>query len=264
MAKTVIVIPVYNEAERLDAEAFRTYLASHTWLSLYFVDDGSTDDSPERLSQLAATDPERITVLRLASNMGKGEAVRQGIVTAINASPCFVGYWDADLSTPLTAIADMRQLLVENECLQAVIGSRVKLLGRQIIRQHTRHYLGRVFATFASIVLNIGVYDTQCGAKVFRVTEELKAVFTESFLSRWIFDVELMARLVIANAVDNDRLDFIYEMPLQRWEDIGGSKVRWYTFLRAALDLLIIARRYGGALHQHKWTKFNLIGGSVT
>jgi hypothetical protein len=121
------------------------------------------------------------------------------------------------------------------------MGSRVQLLGRAIERKHVRHYLGRVFATCASLSLGLPVYDTQCGAKLFRHTEALARALEQPFTSRWVFDVELLARLVrpgpgIAGITE----DRIREEPLLSWTDVPGSKLRPAAALRSGLELLRI------------------------
>ncbi len=120
------------------------------------------------------------------------------------------------------------------------MGARVKLLGRDIQRLAARHYAGRVFATAASIVLGLGVYDTQCGAKLFRSASPFADAFREPFRSRWIFDVEVLERCV-RRLGPSAAAARIYEFPLQRWHHARGSKLMPRHVLRAAWDLLLIA-----------------------
>jgi len=240
---STIVVPCYNEAARLRVDSFRGYLRHHPSTTFLFVDDGSKDGTLAVLKNLKDSVPAQVDVLALAKNSGKGEAVRQGLLHAIQRhSSSYVGYWDADLATPLEAIDDLQGILSEQPAVQIVMGSRVRLLGREIQRKAARHYLGRVFATFASIVLRMPVYDTQCGAKILRVVPELTKLLQQPFGSRWIFDVELIARF--AQFYSKDRLEWIYEFPLHRWDDVEGSKLRAFDFLRAGRDLLEINRRY--------------------
>jgi dolichyl-phosphate beta-glucosyltransferase len=233
---TIVVVPCYNEARRLDLRGFSNFLDDCAEASLLFVDDGSTDATTELLESFVERCPEKVTVLQLGRNSGKGEAVRQGVLAAWLQSPTFVGYWDADLATPLNAVSQFRNLLVRRPELTLVMGSRIALLGRQIKRRWVRHMAGRAFATAASMTLGLAVYDTQCGAKLFRATHETQSLFQRPFGSRWIFDVEILARLVAAAGVEQAE-QMIFECPLDRWTDVGGSQLKPRDFARAAVDL---------------------------
>jgi hypothetical protein len=159
-----------------------------------------------------------------------------------------VGYWDADLATPLEAIPEFLTVLEARPDLDMVFGSRVKLLGRQVKRRASRHYLGRVFATVVSLMLRMPIYDTQCGAKIFRVCPETSALFAEPFHTRWVFDVELLARYIRELRSPEIAAERIYELPLHRWEDVGGSKVKPLDFFIAFRDVLRIYWRYMRAI----------------
>ena len=232
---TIVVIPCFNEAGRLDLHAYAKYLAASSDVSFQFVDDGSTDATGSMLDGFAAHNIDRVSVLHLTRNCGKGEAVRQGVLSAMRRRPDFVGYWDADLATPLDAIGRFHDLLRERADLVLVMGSRVALLGRHINRKLVRHLLGRAFATAASLTLGLVVYDTQCGAKLFRATPAAAGVFEKPFRSRWVFDVEILARMLRAG--QDDVHESIYEFPLDRWTDVHGSQLKPSDFVRAATDL---------------------------
>jgi glycosyltransferase involved in cell wall biosynthesis len=241
-----LVVPCYNEERRLAPDAFERSLALEPRLSLRFVDDGSRDGTREVLERLRERAPERISVQALERNSGKAEAVRQGMLAAIDGGATAIGYWDADLATPLDELPGFVDVLERSGDVDVVLGSRVKLLGRRIERHLYRHVYGRAFATVVSLMLDLPVYDTQCGAKVFRGTEDVRAAFGEPFLSRWIFDVELLMRLVKSwNGRSLDAAQRIVEIPLHTWTDVPGSKVTPRDAVRAIGELTALAKRYG-------------------
>jgi glycosyltransferase involved in cell wall biosynthesis len=246
-SQAIIVIPCYNEASRLDAGKLKEFSREHAHQRFLFVNDGSTDGTLELLDDLRRSDPERFAICDLPRNVGKAEAVRQGLLRAFEADPDYVGYWDADLSTPLDAIPSFCSVLDSRRDIVMVFGARVSLLGRSVKRDLLRHYLGRVFATAASLALGIGFYDTQCGAKVFRATHEIMSLFQSPFSTRWIFDVEIVARL-IATRRETDRprvSESVYEFPVHEWRDVAGSKVKARDFVRVFFELAAISWRQG-------------------
>jgi hypothetical protein len=115
------------------------------------------------------------------------------------------------------------------------MGCRLRLAGHEIRRARIRRAAGRLFSTVASLVLLHPLRDTQCGAKMFRVTPDLRSVFEASFGSRWIFDVEILGRML---SDGNFQESSLFEMPLRRWTEIPGSKLSLLDCVTAARDLL--------------------------
>lgn len=246
MQQTIVVVPCYNEAQRLDRVAFLDFVRHVPDVDILFVNDGSNDNTLAVLEEIRGCAADRFRVLDLPQNVGKAEAVRRGLLEAFARRPAYVGYWDADLATPLDAIVDFCRRLEEHGQAQVIIGSRVALLGRQIVRKWSRHLLGRIFATCASWVLGVPVYDTQCGAKMMRASAAMETVFAEPFCSRWIFDVEILARILHQVHEGNwpAATEIIYELPLDRWHDVNGSKLKRSDFAKATVELWTIFRKY--------------------
>jgi len=237
VARVALVVPCFNEAHRLDVEAFRNFKLPGHQIEFVFVNDGSTDNTLQVLQTLGAP------IVNLEKNSGKAEAVRRGVTAAMERSPDYVGFWDADLATPLSELPSFMDILENRNGTQMVFGARVRLLGREISRQSSRHYFGRVGATLISSSLGLAVYDTQCGAKLFRATPDVREVFATPFLSRWIFDVEIIARFV--QRWGRDRVSkTLVEYPVMVWHDVKGSKVKSRDFVRALRDLWKIHRAY--------------------
>lgn len=229
-----IVVPCYNEAERLNLAEFSRLVDSRERLSLVFVDDGSSDRTSEILGDFAA-DTQSVELLVLPENVGKAEAVRAGLLHSLAGDPDVVGYIDADLATPVDEVLRLCEELANSDA-GAVFGARVACLGANVQRSPMRHYLGRVFATMASVALSESVYDTQCGAKFFRNSAALRACLDTPFRSRWAFDVELLGRLLEAQIS-------IVEVPLKEWQDVSGTKIRMSSMLQAGVDLVKIGIR---------------------
>ena len=234
MHRTTIIIPCYNEAERLPVNDFKDFAAGNSDISFLFVNDSSTDDTAVMLEELERSN-EQISVLTLPANSGKGEAVRQGILEAVKHEAEYVGFLDADLATPLEELHNFIRLLRQND-FELVIGLRLARLGANVNRKLSRHYIGRVFATVVSNLLRVEVYDTQCGAKLFE-RQLAEKVFQKPFKSRWLFDIEIFKRIIELYGRKKST-QVIYEYPLRTWIDIKGSKLKLSDFIKAPFELV--------------------------
>lgn len=225
-------------------DAFRAFAKKPGGVRLCLVDDGSTDATPQLLKELTDGAPKVLEFSRLEKNSGKAEAVRHGVTHALERhEPEWVGYWDGDLATPLTEIPSLLERVRENSDIEFLCGSRWLHMGADIQRHLHRHYTGRVFATAASMTLGLPIYDTQCGAKLIR-SELAREIFAKPFISRWIFDVELLARTIACRGRER-AMKCIEELAVHTWHDKPGSKVSLSTYLRAPFEMWRMKRKYG-------------------
>lgn len=227
----------------MKVEEFRNFRQHFNAVDFCFVNDGSSDNTGKMLAAFCAEAGEGFRVLDLPVNSGKAEAVRQGVLHIQQEGYAFIGYWDADLATPLSEIPRMLQIIEEARELKLyTLASRMKRLGAEVERSSTRHYLGRVFSTVASIILKLPVYDSQCGAKIFRPVI-IPYVFDKPFISRWLFDVEILARLRNYLGIENT-LRSTLEIPVGAWKEVGGSKIKLSYMIKVPFELLKIRSHY--------------------
>ena len=239
-SRRFLIVPCFNEEKRLQF-GIVAQLPNLLECTVLLVDDGSTDATSQLLDQFCGNSNGAVQLLTLPRNVGKGEAVRSGLNWAIHNGASQIAYCDADFAVQPRDLARIFAELDQTKECKAVIGSRVSLLGTDIKRHFSRHIAGRIFATFASIILKVNVYDTQCGAKAFRCCDEVSSVFSEPFVSRWGFDVEILGRLLIKSR--STGLDqTIREIPLMAWTEVPGSRMRLGSRARTLGELLAIRK----------------------
>ena len=124
----IMVVPCYNEANRIRKQILVDFIRHNENLKILFVNDGSNDGTLEVLRNLCVQNSGQLYLLDLDHNVGKAEAVRLGFMKAFTMEPTLVAMWDADLSTPLGEVRQFQEVLIENQNILLVMGSRVKLL----------------------------------------------------------------------------------------------------------------------------------------
>ena len=249
MPSVCIVVPCFNEALRIDLGSFSAFVSERPDIDLIFVNDGSSDSTGELLGTFASERAHRSKVLNLSENRGKAEAVRQGMIMAFDSGRYdFVAFWDADLAAPLNEIAALETSAVTGN-KRIAMASRMKRLGAEVERKAHRHVLGRIFSTFTSIILKLPVYDTQCGAKLF--SSSVKPIFEQPFISRWLFDVELLARYHNTYGL-KAALEGVFEVPVGKWKEKGGSKLGIMHMMKAPAELFMIWLKYNKGINETK------------
>lgn len=236
-----IVIPCYNETNRLKTDKFKTFLTQKKDVLLCFVNDGSSDKTDDILHQLTFSFKENSTLLSLAKNQGKAEAVRQGVLFS-NKNYSFnkIAYLDADLATSLHECYEISKQ-INNETIFA-FGSRISKIDNLIDRKKYRFFIGRFIGTLISMQLKLTVYDTQCGCKVFK-NEISDTIFKEKFISKWLFDVEIFHRLI--SVYGHKQMSKICkEIPLNSWIDSNDSRLKISYSFKLWFDLVAIKKRY--------------------
>lgn len=218
-ASLSIVVPAYNEGARLrkSLRAVVDYLSDYAPGSeLIVVDDGSTDDTATAArEELAQSQNFRSSVISYQSNLGKGRAVRLGLLASRSEIALFM---DADLSTPVTETPKLVEPIARGEC-DIAFGSRA--LDRSLIGVHQpwrREQGGRVFNLAVRLATGLPFWDTQCGFKAFRMNS-CRPIIEGATIDRFGFDVELLYVAYRAGL----RLK---EIPV-RWDHAEGSKINF-------------------------------------
>tara|TARA_A100001015_G_C15037744_1_gene737422 strand:+ start:248 stop:973 length:726 start_codon:yes stop_codon:yes gene_type:complete len=236
-----IVIPCYNEAKRIPLKDYKIFLTHFPKVNLCFVNDGSSDTTAAILDAFKTEHPKQVQILNLTQNHGKGNAVREGMLVSLDhKSHDAYAFLDADLSTSLEECTLLAKKISPSK--QFVFGSRIKKIDNRIERKLFRFIIGRMIATAISNVLQLAVYDTQCGCKVFSA-ENARIAFGNPFISPWLFDVEIFFRLKNHYGT-SDFKRMSSEIPLQNWKDQGDSKIAWTYGFKMWMDLLKIKRTY--------------------
>ncbi len=244
--RVALVIPCFNEAKRLNLEAYSAFLKTHPYTIFCFVNDGSTDRTSDLLATFAAEHPTlSIKTLSLDHNSGKGEAVRQGVLTMLaEKSPAvdLVGFWDSDLATPLAELDRFVEAFAHETRLQAVVGFRKKEPAANIKRSPSRKLISAIMRVIIHTLIGLPIHDTQCGAKLFTADLASK-IFNAPFIARWLFDLELFLRMKQAygSTFLSQNLE---QLHLKSWHDVPGTKLRFWDVFEIFLELVKIKLQY--------------------
>jgi len=237
MQKIAIIIPCYNEEKRIKKELVVSLLAQSS-VDVYLANDGSTDNTIIVLEDIVKDFNERCFIFNYKQNRGKATTIYNAANELINKDIySHIGYFDADFSTPVPEMLKMlKELYRKPEFF--ITGCRVKLLNTNIDRKLYRHIIGRIIVTLVNFRFKLGVYDTQCGAKIFPVSIA-KTAFNKPFLTSWLFDMEIFIRLKNNDLMFNGR-----EFPLRNWTDVEGSKLGWKTAFKILKEMYILTTNY--------------------
>lgn len=237
--KVLIIIPCYNEVNRIDIDSFNSFAKEDNQFDCCFVNDGSNDDTLTAISKLDSN--KNVYILDLKTNIGKAEAIRFAVKEFKDKNYSYIGYLDADLSTSLEEFKRLFNSKTKDS--HFVIGSRLKKMGSNIKRSKTRHFFGRIVATFVdSMVLKLGIYDTQCGAKIIK-SDLAYSIFEKPFKTKWLFDIELIVRTKKQYGKEYC-IKHIEEIPLKEWLDTEDTRISFSDFLKTPFALLKLYRYY--------------------
>lgn len=218
-----VVIPCYNEEERLLSDDFIKFIEKNSGYHLCFVNDGSKDNTLEVLNKLRKGRENFITVYDCKKNGGKAEAVRLGMLhMAKKEGLDYIGFLDADLSTDLSDFDDLVST-IENSKFKIVSGSRICRMGANITKESARQIISLTINFIIRKILKMDFNDTQCGAKIFH-KDVIKIAFKKEFLTKWLFDIEIFIRIRKHFGLKKAK-EILCEKPLKRWIHADGSKL---------------------------------------
>ncbi|WP_179375170.1 response regulator [Winogradskyella wichelsiae] len=251
-----VVIPCYNEEERLFTDEFINYIDKNSGYHLCFVNDGSKDKTLELLKDLQKGREDFITVYDCEKNGGKAEAVRLGMLHMSKKLDLdYIGFLDADLSTDLADFDDLVKT-IETSDFKIVSGSRISRMGADITKESARKIISLTINFIIRKILKMDFKDTQCGAKIFS-KDSIEIAFGEKFVTQWIFDVEIFKRMSIHFGLKKAK-SMLCEQPLKRWIHADGSKLSMKDSIKIVGQLAQIAWVYRSKKSDTKTAKIEV------
>lgn len=237
-----VVIPCYNEEERLLSTEFKDFAHKNLGYHLCFVNDGSTDKTLEVLEKLKKGSESNISIYNCVQNGGKAEAVRQGMLhLAKDEQLDYIGFLDADLSTDFRDFDDLVETLDQSN-FKIVSGSRMSRMGANITKESARKIISMTINLIIRTILRMPFNDTQCGAKVMD-RSVVPLLFDKPFITKWLFDVEMFIRMR-KHYGKTEAKKIICEQPLKRWIHADGSKLSMKDSVKIVGQLAKIAFVY--------------------
>ncbi|OIQ20159.1 MAG: transcriptional regulator [Flavobacterium sp. MedPE-SWcel] len=237
-----VVIPCYNEEERLLGDDFKRFINKNLGYHLCFVNDGSTDNTLEVLNKLREGNEDHISIYNCDENGGKAEAVRLGMLHLAKQSQFdYIGFLDADLSTDFDDFQDLVKT-ISNSDYQIVSGSRIERVGANITKESARKIISQSINFIIRKTLGMPFRDTQCGAKIMTRTV-VEQTFQKKFLTKWLFDVEIFMRMRNIYGLKKAQA-MLCEKPLNRWIHTDGSKLSFKDSIKIVGQIGQIAFHY--------------------
>lgn len=245
-----VVIPCYNEEERLLSKEFLNFIEKNSGYHLCFVNDGSKDKTLEVLHNLQQGREDFISVYDCEKNGGKAEAVRLGMLHMAKKEDLdYIGFLDADLSTDLSDFDDLVST-IETSNFKIVSGSRISRMGANITKESARKIISLTINFIIRKILKMEFKDTQCGAKIFH-KDVIDIAFSQKFVTQWIFDVEIFKRMTQHFGLKQAKA-MLCEQPLKRWIHADGSKLSMKDSAKIIFQLAEIAWVYRGQSNKNK------------
>lgn len=210
-------------------------------MNFLFVDDASTDNLDYIYSLKEKY--KNVFYLRLTKNLGKANAIREGLLYATNNTQLntyTLGYLDFDdsilASEAQRIIALFSSKIEELNSVDTLWASRVKLNGRNIIRSNLRHFYSRILITLIGFNYPLLPYDSQCGFKLFLNNDIFQESIQSPFLTKWFIDLELLIRLT---QISGKRIN-IWEEPLLSWKETRSFNYKFVNSFRILREVVFI------------------------
>ncbi len=240
---TTIISPIFNESMRFNFQHWSNILENNSTVNFLFVDDASTDNL-DYISSLKIK-YKNVFYLRLTKNLGKANAIREGLLYATNniqPNSNILGYLDFDDSILAAEVQRIISLFCDKiknfNSVDSLWASRVKLNGRYITRSNLRHFYSRILITLIGLNYPLLPYDSQCGFKLFLNDERFRQSIQSRFLTKWFIDLEILIRLT---QIGGKRIN-IWEEPLITWKETKSSNYNILSSFRIAREVIYICK----------------------